>query len=183
MSTPDDERAPAPPAAVHDDRVADTLRRWRDLHPDLDLTTMTVWASIARLAHLADQWTARNAAEYGLRQGEADVLVALYRRGGALRHRELRRAMLIGSGTLSPRIDRLEGLGLVRRRPDETDRRGNVVALTEEGRQKVPALVRGLLAIESDILADLPSETVQRLAEDLTVLLQVTPVPEVPTSG
>lgn len=181
MNPPDDEGSPPP--ARHDDRVANTLQRWRDLHPDLDLTTMAVWASIARLAHLADHWTARNAAEYGLRQGEADVLVALYRSGGGLRHRELRRAMLIGSGTLSPRIDRLEGLGFVRRRPDETDRRGNVVELTDEGRQTVPALVRSLLSIESDILAALPTETVQRLAEDLSALVRVTPVPEVPTSG
>lgn len=166
-----------------DRSIDDVLERWRELHPELDPTPIAVWGSIARLAQLADRWTADNAAEHGISQGEADILVALYRSGGSLRPRDLRRAMLVGSGTLTPRVDRLVDGGYVERAPDEADRRGTVIRLTETGRGLVPPLVTGLLAVEAEILAQLPDGTVERLVEDLGALLAVAPTYEVPSSG
>lgn len=168
---------------MSDGTIDDVLERWRELHPEFDLTPVALWGSIARLAQLADRWTAENAAHHGLQQGDADVLVALYRSGGSLRPRDLRRAMLVGSGTLTPRVDRLVARGYAERRPDETDQRGTVIRLTDAGRAAVPPLVADLLTVESEILSQLPDETVHRLVEDLGALLEVVPTVEVPTSG
>ncbi len=163
--------------------IDDVLERWRELHPELDLTPIALWGSIARLAQLADRWTADNAARHGLQQGDADVLVALYRSGGALRPRDLRRAMLVGSGTLTPRVDRLVARGYAERVPDEADQRGTIIRLTEDGQAAAPPLVTDLLAIEAEILDRLPPETTDRLVDDLRALLEVAPTIEVPTSG
>jgi DNA-binding MarR family transcriptional regulator len=79
--------------------------------------------------------------------------------------------MMVGSGTLTPRLDRLEAAGWLRRRPDPDDLRGRVLALTESGRRRVPDLVERLLAVENHALAALPRTAVDRLVGDLSRLL------------
>jgi DNA-binding MarR family transcriptional regulator len=79
--------------------------------------------------------------------------------------------MMVGSGTLTPRLDRLAAEGWLRRRPDPDDRRGRVLVLTERGRRRVPALVERLLAVENEALAALPRTVVDRLTGDLRRLL------------
>lgn len=171
------------PGRMSDGSIDKVLERWRELHPEFDVTPIALWGSIARLAQLADRWTTDNAARHGMQQGDASVLVALYRSGGSLRPRDLRRAMIVGSGTLTPRVDRLVARGYAERVPDQTDQRGTVVRLTDEGRRAVPPLVADLLAVEAEILDRLPRETVHRLVDDLAALLEVVPAVEVPSSG
>ena len=62
-----------------------------------------------------------------------DVLAALYRRREGVTMSELSRMLLVSNGNATAVVDRLEGDGLVRRSPSETDRRTVFVALTPEG--------------------------------------------------
>ena len=59
----------------------------------------------------------------------------------------------------------LAGRGLVIRRPDPDDRRGVLVTLTDDGRNRVDAALADLLAQERTILDTLPSADRTRLAD------------------
>ena len=79
--------------------------------------------------------------------------------------------MMVGSGTLTPCLDRLEAAGWLRRHPDPDDLRGRVLVLTESGRRRVPELVERLLAVENQALDGLPRTAVERLVGELRRLL------------
>lgn len=46
-------------------------------------------------------------------------------------------ALLLTKGNIGALVDRLEGMGMIQRRPDEKDRRVNRLYLTTEGRERV----------------------------------------------
>src|SRR3954451_16661964 len=66
---------------------------------------------------------------------------------------DLSRAVMLSSGAMTNRLDRLEESGLVRRVPDPRDRRGVLVELTTEGRKTIDAAVIQQAAKEIDVLS------------------------------
>ena len=72
---------------------------------------------------------------FGLQPGEFDVLATLRRSGVpyALTPTELYEVAMISSGSMTNRIDRLEKAGLIERRPNPSDNRGTLVALSADG--------------------------------------------------
>ncbi|MEU5939318.1 MarR family transcriptional regulator [Micromonospora sp. NPDC047548] len=66
-------------------------------------------------------------------------LLLWLRRCDSIRLTDLAARLGIGKGTLSRQIQGLEGLGLVRRDPDPTDRRASLLRLTEEGQHRFDA--------------------------------------------
>jgi DNA-binding MarR family transcriptional regulator len=71
---------------------------------------------------------------------------------------------LVTSGTMTNRVDRLTGRGLVERLPDPRDRRGVIVRLTAEGLRTVDDAFAGLLERERALLAGLAAEERGQLA-------------------
>jgi DNA-binding MarR family transcriptional regulator len=118
---------------------------------------MTVIGRITRLAQLLDRGIAPVFAEHGLTGGEFAVLAALRRAGAPyqLSPGQLLTQTLVTSGTMTNRIDRLAGKGLVQRLPDPDDRRGVLVRLTTSGQLKADEALAGLLAHERELLAEL----------------------------
>jgi DNA-binding MarR family transcriptional regulator len=153
------------------DAVADVVAQWHARRPDLDLDGMAVFGRIYRLTRLAELRRNEVLEPYGLQVTDIDVLAPLWRVGGGLRPLELRRSQLVGSGTLTARLDRLERAGLLERRPDPDDRRGRTLFLTEQGERLLPELVEQLLAIENELLAVLSPTARRRLAQDLARVL------------
>lgn len=72
-------------------------------------------------------------AEHGLHVGQEMVLVELWQEDG-LRGGELAVRLGVEPPTVTKMLRRLEGCGLVERRPDPTDARSFRVYLTDEGR-------------------------------------------------
>ncbi|MEU8260606.1 MarR family transcriptional regulator [Micromonospora sp. NPDC048999] len=66
-------------------------------------------------------------------------LLLWLRRSGSIRLTDLATRLGVGKGTLSRQIAGLEGLGLVHRDPDPTDRRAAQISLTEEGSRRFDA--------------------------------------------
>ncbi|MGB6518928.1 MAG: MarR family transcriptional regulator [Candidatus Cybelea sp.] len=107
-------------------------------------------------------------------QGESfDVLASLRRSGRPyqLSPTQLYREMMLTSGAMTNRIDRLENAGLVSRRPDPQDRRGTLVRLTAKGKALVDAATSGHVANEERLLAVLSEREQLQLADLLRKLL------------
>jgi DNA-binding MarR family transcriptional regulator len=155
---------------------------WQRERPDLDVEPLAVLSRVSRLArHLA---LARRAAfaEHGLEGFEFDVLAALRRAGPPyeLSPGRLLTETLVGSGTMTHRLDRLEQRGLVQRRPDPDDGRSVRVQLTVRGRASVDAAFADLLDRERALLASLAP----RQRTTLAALLRTLTVPfDTPDTG
>ena len=78
---------------------------------------------------------------------------------------------MVTSGTMTNRIDRLAGRGLVRRLPDPADGRGVMVRLEAEGRVVTDAALADLLEVERSVLKALDGGEHDRLAQLLRHLL------------
>lgn len=119
----------------HADSIARFIADWRRERPDLDPWPLGILGRTSRIyAHFlrrADGWLS----PLGL-TWETFSLIAALRRSGKpyeLNPTELQRQSLLTSGAMTNRIDRVEALGLVERRPDPADRRGVIVRLTPAG--------------------------------------------------
>jgi DNA-binding MarR family transcriptional regulator len=77
---------------------------------------------------------------------------------------------MVTSGTMTNRVDRLTERGLVSREADPADRRGVLVTLTPAGRRAVDGALDELLEQERALLASLPGESADALADALRVL-------------
>ncbi|KQY60204.1 MarR family transcriptional regulator [Aeromicrobium sp. Root495] len=159
---------------AHEDDVDRIVAAWERERPDLDVTPMQVLSRVSRLARHLDQARKTAFAAHELESWEFDVLSALRRSGHPyeLSPGRLVAETFVTSGTMTNRIDRLTGRGLVQRRPDPEDRRGVLVQLTDDGRARVDAAVAELLGHESAILAGLPAPARERLTGDLRHLLR-----------
>ncbi len=134
---------------------------------------MLVFSRLSRLSRHLDLERKRAFAAHNLEPWEFDVLAALRRAGEpyAATPGALMADMLVSSGTMTNRIDRLEEKGLVERRPSPRDRRATLVYLTDSGRHDVDDALRTLLKSEESLLGPLTRIQRKTLAELLFPLL------------
>lgn len=139
------------------DETDSLLDAWHRERPDLDVAPLSVLSRVTRLARHLDRERRAAFAEHGLEAYEFDVLSALRRSSAPyeLTPGQLVRQTLVGSGTTTNRLDRLESRGLIDRRPDPEDGRVRRVRLTDRGRDRVDAAVADLLDRERRLLGGL----------------------------
>ncbi len=155
------------------DHVDFVLAQWAGERPDLDVSPMAVLSRVFRLHTLAMRDIDRTFRQHGIQQGEFDLLATLYRAGPpyALSPQQLIEALLLSSGAMTNRLDRLEQAGLVARRPNPDDRRGVIVSLTPPGRNTIRRAVEDYVAHLDGMLAPLSPTERNRLAGLLRKLL------------
>jgi len=160
-------------AARVEDEVDRLVEAWQRERPDLDVTPMHVLSRVTRLARHLDRARRQAFAAHQLETWEFDVLTALRRAGRPyqLSPGRLLHETLVTSGTMTNRVDRLAGRGLVHRCPDPDDRRGVLVRLTGDGRSRVDAAFVALLDHEEQLLAGLGANERTRLATLLRTLV------------
>jgi DNA-binding MarR family transcriptional regulator len=97
--------------------------------------------------------------------GEFDVLATLLRCGPPYRLRptELYRSLMISSGGLTDRLNRLQSAGLIQRVTADGDARSLPVQLTREGRRRAEAAFRKDMELESRLLSSLSSADLKSL--------------------
>jgi DNA-binding MarR family transcriptional regulator len=129
----------APRSTTAPDHVDHLIGQWRAERPELDTRGLEVAARVIRLQRFLERRAAGVLDRFGLTEGEMNVLAALRRSGPPqeLTPTELYRSLLVSSGAMTNRLDRLVDRGLVRRTPDPDDRRRIRVGLTEAGRRVV----------------------------------------------
>lgn len=152
------------------DRVDQILAQWRQERPDLDVSPMGIIGRITRLAKHLEHAIQAAFSEFGLTVGEFDVLATLRRSGRPyqLSPTELFNTLMVSSGTMTHRIDRLEQADLVQRIPDRSDRRGTQIQLTEKGFNLIEKAVEAHIMNEQRILNGLDASE----REVLTQLLR-----------
>lgn len=158
---------------MDEDHVTDIVRRWRRERPDLDSGPLLVIGRIQRLAEVFDVALRPPFAAAGLGNGEFDVLAALRREGKPfeLTPGQLSERMLVTTGAVTKRVDRLIARGLVSRSISQADARGRVVGLTATGLNLTDQLIEKHLANEAAILrglTDTDRRTLERLLAKLT---------------
>lgn len=139
------------------DQVDVIVSQWAAERPDVDASPMHVVGRVTRLAADLDQVLAPIFAAHGLGDGEFDVLATLRRTGGTyeLSPGDLGASMMVTSGAVTKRIDRLERAGLVTRRVSDHDARARLIRLTAEGLRLVNIAIEEHVANEARLLAGL----------------------------
>ena len=157
------------PTSDEVDRIVDAWSRER---PDLDFSPLQVLSRVGRLARHLERARRTAFAASDLELWEFDVLSALRSAGKPyqLSPKALLQQTLVSSGTMTNHIDRLVTRKLVERRTDPNDGRGILVVMTPEGRERVDAAIRTLLAAESELLDRLSAPDQERLSSLLRKL-------------
>lgn len=152
------------------DAVDRIIEQWQRERPDLDTSSIAVIGRLSRISQLLDRSMADTFAGHGLQPGWYDVLASLRRAGGdcELTPSALVDTMMLTSGAVTKRIDRLEQLGYVARRQDPADGRGVLVRLTRAGARVLDAASDDHLANQRRLLAGLA----ERQQDDLVRLLR-----------
>lgn len=148
------------------DLVDQILQQWRTERPDLDASPIAVIGRISRASRAIDVRLKELYATFDLGEGDFDLLVTVRRSGPPYRltPTQLGMRMMVTSGAVTKRVDRLAEVGLVRRVPSE-DGRSWPVELTDKGVALTQEAMAAHVANEDRILAALsPAERTQLAA-------------------
>ncbi|MEU6351144.1 MarR family transcriptional regulator [Streptomyces sp. NPDC047072] len=160
-------------SAQHRDPVDAIIEQWAVVRPDLDTRAMEIFGRIFRLARTMGDRMEQAYAPHGISRGEFDVLATLRRAGEpyTLSPRRLSSTLMLTTGGMTGRLDKLERAALLRRSPDPHDRRALQVTLTEKGLTLIDEAVTAGLAEQTAALAPLNPEQADQLADLLRELL------------
>lgn len=156
------------------DRAQRAEAEWRSEWPELDANVMARVGRLLEAAHLIERdWLVPFAARFGLQKGEFDVIATLRRSGVPyeLTPTELYEALMLTSGAMTSRLDRLERGGLIERRPSPKDRRSVHVCLTPRGLALIDDMLPTHVANEQRALASLSVKEQEQLDRLLTKLI------------
>jgi DNA-binding MarR family transcriptional regulator len=155
------------------DPVDAILEQWRRERPDLDTSPMGPIGRLKRCAVLLQRKLDKVFAEFGMTNWEFDVLATLRRSGApyCLAPTMLFATLMVTSGTMTHRLQRLEAAGWVERISNRNDARSMLVQLTPEGLELIDRAVEAHVENERNILALIPPEALEALDERLAELL------------
>jgi DNA-binding MarR family transcriptional regulator len=117
-------------------RARDIADSWARERPDLDPLDYLLPIYLVRLARIVERSGDQIFKKmFNLRSPDMRVLLALRRAGGDFSRRptDLFQALLVTSGAITKIVDRLAAVGLVKRRPDPSDKGGFLIYLTAKG--------------------------------------------------
>jgi DNA-binding MarR family transcriptional regulator len=155
-----------------DDSIAQVIAGWHAARPDLRVEPIAITARLARLQARLGPRLEEVFVRFGLRGTDFAVLATLVRlEGERISQRRLGAELGLSPGTISLRIDRLVGRGLVEREPDPDDGRGAVISITRHGRELFEACAPEHLTNAGELLSGLSDEERDQLGHLLGKLL------------
>ncbi|GIU33167.1 MarR family transcriptional regulator [Shewanella sp. MBTL60-007] len=117
------------------DAIDRVVEQWAKEKPELETEPMAMMGRIMRIAKYMETEVADLHKKYDMKLGEFDVLATLRRSGKPFRltPSELIESMMLTSGAMTNRLDKLEAKGLIVRAHSKEDRRSVTVELTKDG--------------------------------------------------
>lgn len=154
-----------------DRSLPEIVREFPAVDPEVEAAVDRVWKLSKHLDRLWDSTSER----FGLNQsGEYKVLLKLRlapeRR---MTPGQLSSKLVLSTGAMTNRLDRLESAGLIRRERDPEDRRSVIVRLTERGDQVFEEAMVAQAKEESRVMSALKPEELRRLNQLLRKLILV----------
>lgn len=156
-----------------EDDIDVIAQQWRKLGLDTDFSSMQIVARILRLAKTLETRLGRLHDSHGLKPGEFDVLAALKRSDEpALTPSQLYQTMLLSSGAMTSRLDRLENKQLILRQHCTQDRRSVKVSLTAQGSALIDEAYPAHFALIDELLDAMSGSDKNQLSALLRTCLQ-----------
>ena len=167
------------------DAVDAILAQWRRERPALDVEPMGVIGRLKRCAAILQRRLEETFARFDMSAWEFDVLATLRRAGAphCMAPTALFSALMVTSGTMTHRLQRLESNGLVARVPNTKDARSMLVQLTPTGLALIDRAIEAHVANEAAILGALSAASVSELDGLLSELLVMLEGPHAGASG
>ena len=122
-------------AGEEQDHVDRLRGQWARELPDLNTEAMAILGRAMRITNMVRPSIEATFAGFDLDRGEFDVIATLRRSGPPYRltPTDMYTSLMISSGGLTHRLDRLEKAGLIRREKSPHDGRSMLVVLTDKG--------------------------------------------------
>lgn len=149
--------------------ITDDLDRitaqWQSQGIEDELLAMQLLGRFARLNKTLELAFLHCYEQHGLKQGEFDVLATLRRAGEpfSLSPSQLHQSMLLSSGAMSSRLDKLEQRQLIARRHCTEDRRVVHVRLTDSGKALIEKVLPEHIALQQSLMGNLNTAQQQQL--------------------
>jgi DNA-binding MarR family transcriptional regulator len=155
-----------------DVEVESLIRVWESERPGIPMGSLRVSLPLRRALQHAESQRAKVLAKHGVSATTLDLLVALRRSGEPYvsTPSELARLLVLSSGGVSQRLEKLEREGLVERRMSAEDRRVVDVHLTAAGLATLDRLIDEYMAHEEQMLSGLSARQIAQLGQLLARL-------------
>lgn len=142
------------------DAVDRVIEQWAAEKPSLDTEPMAIIGRVIRISKYLESEVAKLHKRYDLKLGEFDVLATLRRSGEpySLTPSELINSMMLTSGAMTNRLDKLTAKGLIAREHSQQDRRSVSVQLTAQGLELIDQLVEEHVIIQQGLVEKIPPE-------------------------
>ncbi|MGR5211256.1 MarR family winged helix-turn-helix transcriptional regulator [Vibrio rotiferianus] len=155
------------------DAIDRVVSQWAKEKPDLDTEPMAIMGRLMRIAKHMETHVAELHKRYDLKMGEFDVLATLRRSGEPYRltPSELISSMMLTSGAMTNRLDKLEKKSLIAREHSKEDRRSVTVELTSKGFDLIDSLIEQHLQAQHELMGSLNSDEKGQVNQALKLLL------------
>ncbi|WP_413615638.1 MarR family transcriptional regulator [Halomonas cupida] len=155
------------------DAIDRLISEWCTVLPDRDPSDMGIFTRLYRIMKHVDRRVSVVFRAHGLREGEFDLLSTLYRRATneGMTPNALCAAVVLSSGAMTNRLDRLAERDLIERVDNPEDRRSVLVRLSDKGREMMPGLLDAYLAELGAMREALDVDHADALAAGLRALL------------
>ena len=155
------------------DAIDRVVSQWAKERPELDTEPMAIMGRLMKIAKHMENHVAELHKRYDLKMGEFDVLATLRRSGQPYRltPSELISSMMLTSGAMTNRLDKLEKKGLIAREHSKEDRRSVTVELTAKGFELIDSLIEQHLQAQHELMGSLSSAEKGQVNQALKLLL------------
>ena len=149
--------------------VSEFLERYPEIDPDVE----GVVDRLDTIQKHASRIFEKTLTQHGLSHGEYRLLLRLATRTEDKRMSagKLSTMLMLSSGAMTNRLDRMEAAGLVRRVPDPTDRRGVLVEMTDKGEKVLDKAVLASAKEDAAMLSGLNARERGQLNQLLSKVL------------
>ncbi|PAU39844.1 MarR family transcriptional regulator [Vibrio coralliilyticus] len=153
------------------DPVDHILKQWGDVKPELDCSDMGIVGRLMRVHGLWHSQLEHVFKQHQLSMLEFDILATLMRNQQPLTPTEMYKTLMISSGAMSTRIEKLVQRGLVERLASGDDRRSCKVTLTKQGAQLVDEALASHLSNMNGMLSMFDEQEKAQLANMMRKVL------------